>query len=782
MMVKPTADHYRILGLSTNASLDEVRKAYRKLSLKFHPDKTPNVEDHERFKELGAAYELIRDYIENPEKADPVAPSMNPYGTQHYPQAHHFGQPQYDVPRPYNTEYSKNYFSTSTSSNTTSRPSGAGNGFPYYNMFNRYGEEAHQRKDFQERSAHFERIRREMLERDRASEAQRKKEAEEVIKRRLEEAQRRKEAARRINEVRASIHDAYEANLAEAAKRMTEEQTKKEAERRKKKQTSTTPEEELHERELYVKDKVASTQKSSDRMPDDDAEDDDDDDDYDPTYVNASSLPHVAWQSNGENQNPSGTTVRDVDDQVNVKLSNSETTTDNERVNGTRVSDPILVSDSEIEPTFQEDDEDDQDEYDSMDNRSTIPSSRRHWSLSNSQNKRRRFNIDESNNSGASSSDAIVLEEDLNQKNRIIPDIILLLDDDEGEEENNITNTSMGNVPLSSLDNSIDKGRMKTEYMTPPDVQTAKQDADSNYDPSKSAKNDEMDADEYIPSVPNIKHGNDGLNMGKQNKNEKDKTTDSSSGRINTDEISDVPTPVNATLDQLAYGHTRPHPTTPHKRSKVATNGGAFNMNDLESKLGKDIEEVDFNDLYESLPSHGKRLPTLNNVTKHKKRVYAYSDGFSRAETLATPLNKNSVRGHSAKRKLTTLDMHASKDIRRLVAPTAPHMVIHPSVSKPDWQSYVNAIFRYQREFMEYKRLIVQYQSERIQKDFENFNLINDDGITENFDIYTECLQQDYIVMNEFIEASRQFGNTITAYQQVRQWIQTFKLNDPEWN
>ena len=109
-------------------------------------------------------------------------------------------------------------------------------------------------------------------------------------------------------------------------------------------------------------------------------------------------------------------------------------------------------------------------------------------------------------------------------------------------------------------------------------------------------------------------------------------------------------------------------------------------------------------------------------------------------------------------------------------------MVIHPSVSRPDWQSYVNAIIKYQHEFINYKRLIVQYQKERILKDIENFDLINDDDVTENFDTYTECLQQDYIVMNEFLEASRQFGNTITAYQQNRQWIQTFKLNNPEWN
>ncbi|MEX2641967.1 MAG: DnaJ C-terminal domain-containing protein [Acetobacterales bacterium] len=58
----PTNDPYAVLGVDRKASQDEIRKAYRSLSKKFHPDLNPGKKDAEdRFKEVGAAYGLLSD-------------------------------------------------------------------------------------------------------------------------------------------------------------------------------------------------------------------------------------------------------------------------------------------------------------------------------------------------------------------------------------------------------------------------------------------------------------------------------------------------------------------------------------------------------------------------------------------------------------------------------------------------------------------------------------------------------------------------------------------------
>ena len=117
--MQPTVQHFKILGISPTSTLDEIRRAYRKLSLRYHPDKTPRREDHEKFKEINIAYETIRDYYqENGQKNSQPIPNTNTEHNSHQ-------KPHYNT-GPYST------YRFTTSSTTTDNTNHTGHSSSWF--------------------------------------------------------------------------------------------------------------------------------------------------------------------------------------------------------------------------------------------------------------------------------------------------------------------------------------------------------------------------------------------------------------------------------------------------------------------------------------------------------------------------------------------------------------------------------------------------------------------------------------------------------------------------
>ena len=58
-------EYYKILNIDSKASLEEIRKSYKKLALEFHPDRNQEPDAEDRFKDISKAYQVLREVVDN---------------------------------------------------------------------------------------------------------------------------------------------------------------------------------------------------------------------------------------------------------------------------------------------------------------------------------------------------------------------------------------------------------------------------------------------------------------------------------------------------------------------------------------------------------------------------------------------------------------------------------------------------------------------------------------------------------------------------------------------
>ena len=70
-------DYYEVLGVDRSASSEELKKAYRKVAMKYHPDRNPGDEEaEEKFKEASEAFEVLSDQGKHSSKASSFHPKL----------------------------------------------------------------------------------------------------------------------------------------------------------------------------------------------------------------------------------------------------------------------------------------------------------------------------------------------------------------------------------------------------------------------------------------------------------------------------------------------------------------------------------------------------------------------------------------------------------------------------------------------------------------------------------------------------------------------------------
>ncbi len=124
------SNYYEILGVSKTATADEIKKAYRTLAFKYHPDRNPgNAEAEEKFKQISSAYDVLGD--EAKRRQYDMGYSTDSYSSSTAGNQQYQRQYQYTYSNPFGDD---NFWEWFNSAQFRSRNQQAQNSNNYYNQ------------------------------------------------------------------------------------------------------------------------------------------------------------------------------------------------------------------------------------------------------------------------------------------------------------------------------------------------------------------------------------------------------------------------------------------------------------------------------------------------------------------------------------------------------------------------------------------------------------------------------------------------------------------------
>ena len=141
------SNYYDILGVAKTATADEIKKAYRTLAFKYHPDRNPgNAEAEEKFKQISAAYDVLGD--EAKRRQYDMGYSTDSYSSSSAGNQQYQRQYQYTYQNPFGDD---NFWEWFNSAQFRSRNQQTQNTNSYYNQYdysNRTSNEPETKRDY----------------------------------------------------------------------------------------------------------------------------------------------------------------------------------------------------------------------------------------------------------------------------------------------------------------------------------------------------------------------------------------------------------------------------------------------------------------------------------------------------------------------------------------------------------------------------------------------------------------------------------------------------------